>query len=108
MGPQNDSASRFAVHYHYGTVLGLPLRAGAPPAPPTVAPAPEVAFRPPYRVVAVAAADVRAAPVRSAPVVAALPRRTPLAVLGVAGTWAHVVTRAGRVGWIGLYLTVPL
>lgn len=78
-----------------------------------MAPAPEVAFRPPYRVVAVAAADVRAAPVRaapvrSAPVVAALPRRTPLAVLGVAGTWAHVVTRAGRVGWIGLYLTVPL
>jgi len=85
-----------------------PLATASPIAPPTVAPAPPVVFRPPYRVVAVAGADVRAAPVRTAPVVAVLPRRTPLAVLAIAGTWARVTTRAGRVGWIALYLTVPL
>jgi len=51
----------------------------------------------------------RAAPDRAAPILALLPHRTALTVLGVdrRGTWARVATRAGRVGWVALYLTRP-
>ncbi len=59
--------------------------------------------------VAAAAVNLRATPDRAAPILATLPRRTPLTLLGVdrTGTWARVATRAGRVGWIALYLTRP-
>ncbi len=59
--------------------------------------------------VAVATVNLRAAPARAAPILATLPRRTPLTLLGVdrTGTWARVVTRAGRVGWVALSLTRP-
>jgi len=57
--------------------------------------------------VAAAAVNLRAAPALAAPILATLPQRTPLTVLSVdrTGTWARVATRAGRVGWIALYLT---
>ncbi len=59
--------------------------------------------------VAAAAANLRAAPERSAPILATLPQRTPLTLLRVdrTETWARVATRAGRVGWVALYLTRP-
>ena len=77
------------------------------PVPATVAPA-----RAPSRHVSLtvaAAAHLRARPDRAAPILATLPRRTPLTLLGVdrTGTWAQVATRAGRVGWVALYLTQP-
>lgn len=57
--------------------------------------------------VAAAAVNLRATPDLGAPILATLPRHTPLTVLSVdgTGTWARVATRAGRVGWITLYLT---
>jgi len=59
--------------------------------------------------VAAAVVNLRAAPDRAAPILATLPQRTPLTLLGVdrTGTWARVATRAGRVGWIARYLTRP-
>jgi len=59
--------------------------------------------------VAAAVANLRATPTLAAPILATLPQRTPLTVLGVdrTGTWARVATPAGRVGWIALYLTQP-
>jgi len=57
--------------------------------------------------VAAAAVNLRATPDLGAPILATLPRHTPLTVLSVdgTGTGARVATRAGRVGWIALYLT---
>jgi len=89
-----------------------PLASALAPVAPS-APAPVVPTRAPTRLVsltvAAATANLRAAPNRAAPLLALLPRRTPLTVLGVdrTGTWARVATRAGRVGWIALYLTQP-
>ncbi len=67
-------------------------------------------FQPPYLMVAVAAAALRFSPAIAAPVLIVLPRHTPLALLGVdrTGTWARVVTRAGRVGWIARFMTVSI
>jgi len=86
-----------------------PLASAPAPAPPatvdpTRVPTPLVSLT-----VAAAAANLRAAPERSAPILATLPQRTPLTLLRVdrTGTWARVATRAGRVGWVALYLTRP-
>jgi len=67
-------------------------------------------FQPPYLRVAVAAAALRFSPAIAAPVLIVLPRHTTLALLGVdrTGTWARVVTRAGRVGWIARFMTVSI
>jgi len=67
-----------------------------------------VPVRPPYLTVATAAATRRAAPAVSAPIRAVVPRRTPLALVEVRGTWARVATRDGRVGWVARYLTQPV
>ena len=82
------------------------------PVPATVVPATVAPARAPSRRVSLtvaAAAYLRARPDRAAPILATLPRRTPLTLLGVdrTGTWAQVATRAGRVGWVALYLTQP-
>jgi len=67
-------------------------------------------FQPPYLTVAVAAAALRDNPAIVAPTLLVLPRHTTLALLGVdrTGTWARVVTRAGRVGWIARFMTVSI
>jgi len=69
-----------------------------------------VVFQPPYLTVAVAAAALRFSPAMTAPTLLVLPRHTPLALVGVdrTGTWARVVTRAGRVGWIARFMTVSI
>jgi len=82
------------------------------PVPATVVPATVAPARAPSRRVSLtvaAAAHLRARPDRAAPILATLPRRTPLTLLGVdrTGTWAQVATRAGRMGWVALYLTQP-
>jgi len=73
-------------------------------------PTSRVVFQPPYLTVAVAAAALRDSPAIVAPTLLVLPRHTPLALLGVdrTGTWARVVTRAGRVGWIARFMTVSI
>jgi len=93
----------------YG-VRPLPVapRAAVPASPASPAlssPAARPPFRPPYLTVAAATANLRSAPALTALVLAVLPRRTPLALLGSRGTWARVVTRGGRVGWVARYLT---
>ncbi len=67
-------------------------------------------FQPPYVMVAVAGAPLRFSPAIVAPTLIVLPRHTTLALLGVdrTGTWARVVTRAGRVGWIARFMTVSI
>ncbi len=71
---------------------------------------PRAVFQPPYLTVAVAAAALRDNPAIVAPTLLVLPRHTTLALLGVdrTGTWARVVTRAGRVGWIARFMTVSI
>ena len=67
-------------------------------------------FQPPYVMVAVAAAPLRFGPAIVASTLLVLPRHTTLALLGVdrTGTWARVVTRTGRVGWIARFMTVSI
>ncbi len=79
-----------------------PAPAVSTPVAPTRAPARLVSLT-----VAAPVAKLRATPDRAAPLLALLPRRTTLTTLGVnrTGTWARVATRAGRVGWVALYLT---
>jgi len=86
----------------------------APACPPACPPAPLVSLTMAAAVATLRAAPDRAAPDRAAPdratpILALLPHRTALTVLGVdrRGTWARVATRAGRVGWVALYLTRP-
>ncbi|MCA1599058.1 MAG: SH3 domain-containing protein, partial [Chloroflexi bacterium] len=71
---------------------------------------PRAVFQPPYVMVAVAGAPLRFSPAIVAPTLIVLPRHTTLALLGVdrTGTWARVVTRAGRVGWIARFMTVSI
>jgi len=90
----------------YG-VRPLPVapRVAVPASPSPTARPP---FRPPYLTVAAATANLRSAPALTAPILVVLPRRTPLALLGSRGTWARVVTRGGRVGWVARYLTRPI
>jgi len=91
----------------------------APACPPACPPAPLVSLTmaaavatlraTPDRATPDRATPDRAAPDRATPILALLPHRTALTVLGVdrRGTWARVATRAGRVGWVALYLTRP-
>ena len=81
-----------------------PAPAPAVPAPvaPACPPAPLVSLTMAAAVATLRAAPDRAAPDRATPILALLPHRTALTVLGVdrRGTWA-------RVGWVALYLTRP-
>ena len=91
----------------------------APACPPACPPAPLVSLTmaaavatlraTPDRAAPDRATPDRAAPDRAAPILATLPHRPALTVLSVdrRGTWARVATRAGRVGWVALYLTRP-
>ncbi len=112
-------ASRLAVAAPDGT-LGYVDRDDVRPliaAPTAVAhavtaiPSPAATRQPvrlPYLTVAATAATRRAAPAVSAPIRAVVPRRTPLALVEMRGTWARVATRDGRVGWVARYLTRPV
>ncbi len=80
-----------------------PLAPAVPaPVAPACPPAPLVSLTMAAAVATLRAAPDRAAPDRATPILALLPHRTALTVLGVdrRGTWA-------RVGWVALYLTRP-
>jgi hypothetical protein len=65
-----------------------------------LAPSGTCGFRPPYLIVTVGAAHLRAAPTVQAPIVMTEPYGTRLALHGARGGWAAVEEPTGRTGWM--------